>query len=254
MTKEECLECASRHCAPCGAPYAYLQAVYDDYAEERQGLHVTDLTKCPRQYALSKKVDVVADPSEYRSILLGTALHEFLEGYTLEAEAEYGISVFLEKHDTTLRGTIDLWDEKQGAIVDYKTTGNIYRDTVPKEEHVWQVNLYAWMLAKKNKHVKQAYISYITVSPSRKCKVCKRPLIPNMDGRYTCLCGNTGKTAPLFYTAIAPLYNPLVVEAYIDDRIRRINQEDPEPIGWRCIWCPFSQMCDASLADGGEDV
>lgn len=97
---------------------------------------------------------------------VGTAIHAYLaeifgkkEGYLVEQRVNIR---------GNLAGTVDLYDTKNGVVLDWKTTGAsklaAYRKDGADPQHVIQVHLYAYGLAAAGADVKKVALAYLPTS------------------------------------------------------------------------------------------
>jgi hypothetical protein len=97
---------------------------------------------------------------------VGTAIHAYLaeifgkkEGYLVEQRVNIR---------GNLAGTVDLYDTKNGVVLDWKTTGAsklaAYRKDGADPQHVIQVHLYAYGLAAQGADVKKVALAYLPTS------------------------------------------------------------------------------------------
>ena len=97
---------------------------------------------------------------------VGTAIHAYLaeifgkkEGYLVEQRVNIR---------GNLAGTVDLYDTKNGVVIDWKTTGSsklaAYRKDGADPQHVIQVHLYAYGLAAQGADVKKVALAYLPTS------------------------------------------------------------------------------------------
>lgn len=97
---------------------------------------------------------------------VGTAIHAYLaevfgkkEGYLVEQRVNIR---------GNLSGTVDLYDTKNGVVLDWKTTGPsklaTYRKDGADPQHVIQVHLYAYGLAAQGADVKKVALAYLPTS------------------------------------------------------------------------------------------
>lgn len=100
------------------------------------------------------------------SAQVGTAIHAYLaevfgkkEGYLVEQRVNIR---------GNLAGTVDLYDTKNGVVIDWKTTGAsklaAYRKDGADPQHVIQVHLYAYGLAQQGADVKKVALAYLPTS------------------------------------------------------------------------------------------
>ena len=97
---------------------------------------------------------------------VGTAIHAYLaeifgkkEGYLVEQRVNIR---------GNLAGTVDLYDTKNGVVIDWKTTGSsklaAFRKDGADPQHVIQVHLYAYGLAAQGADVKKVALAYLPTS------------------------------------------------------------------------------------------
>lgn len=97
---------------------------------------------------------------------VGTAIHAYLaeifgkkEGYLVEQRVNIR---------GNLSGTVDLYDTKNGVVIDWKTTGAsklaAYRKDGADPQHIIQVHLYAYGLAAQGADVKKVALAYLPTS------------------------------------------------------------------------------------------
>jgi hypothetical protein len=100
------------------------------------------------------------------SAQVGTAIHAYLaevfrkkEGYLVEQRVSIR---------GPLGGTVDLYDVKNGVVIDWKTTGAsklaAYKKDGADPQHVIQVHLYAYGLAAAGADVKKVALAYLPTS------------------------------------------------------------------------------------------
>lgn len=81
------------------------------------------------------------------SSMMGTAIHKMIEdalhaeGQDLKLEIEKSVKV-----DGYPKGTIDLWVEGIGAVIDWKTTTKKNLTSFPSKNQLWQVHTYGFLL------------------------------------------------------------------------------------------------------------
>ena len=190
LSKEMCLACALDRENTCGIDYSLLKSMLK--TKQRDGIHVTDITKCLRASYYDK---TTAAPEwvhmmSYRTF--GLALHGYLEGSDENMYSELPLEAL------GLVGTADVV-YKDGRIIDFKTARWITPSRLPYASHELQVNIYAEMM--REMHAKwtksalmvervplptSAAIQYIDLSGPTRCRICKAPFLPDETGMLRC--------------------------------------------------------------------
>lgn len=152
------------YCAKCRANvpldhYESCDSVHPDFAaavladsqkQRVEGIHVTNITGCPRRGVIERAVDVHVDPLAYNSMLGGTAWHKMMEDGSNHPEL-CEVDVAGEIAGVRLVGTVDRLHPPT-AISDWKTTSEWAEKWLnkPKDEgggmkaeHLAQMSLYA---------------------------------------------------------------------------------------------------------------
>lgn len=239
---DECLACAKNRENTCGFDYGLIRALLD--WQDRSGeVHVTDLTGCVRK-AYWEKVD--PQPRyvhEGLVLVLGTAVHGFLEGSDDHMDCE------LPLEGLGVQGTADVVYQ-DGRVVDYKTTRWMYPDKLPYGSHALQVNIYAELLRQQGRAVDSLAIQYIDLSGPTKCRRCRQVVVPD-NGYLVCpSCGETPKGAHLGAILVEiPVLSSREIKGLIEERGGMLNmalesqmEPDAEP-GYLCAYCPFTDRC-----------
>ena len=240
----DCLECAEHRQVPaCPFPPTVLKALAnslrgDDGLLEalalakRAGvalLRVTSLLGCTRQawYALQGP-GPLEKPSEHWARLRGTIFHAALESLAgEEALAETRLIVSLEELGARawIAGKVDHFDPALRLITDYKTLNSFGKKMtaleLPKQHHVAQLWLYAWLLGKSGYPYPAAgRITYMDMATVRTVDV----LMPDAELQAA-------------------------VEARLVEKARLITEAeatgpagDP-PESWHCRYCSHAGHC-----------
>jgi hypothetical protein len=116
-----------------------------------------------RRSVLERIISFYAKPRQLMAMLRGTLIHAGLQGTILE-----GTKVVTEKRWTSqvpgtefvISGAVDVYYPEHRRLEDYKTCQNI--PSVMKEEHVFQLAVYCWLLRWNNMQVDKAVIDYIS--------------------------------------------------------------------------------------------
>ena len=147
----ECLTCSRAESPPrgrrCQFTYPLLRALaQNDQGREGIVLSATGLVGCTRQSALELLVDYTAYPHQLYPRLRGTLMHAGIEAQQGDDE-----DIIVERRfqrsaapEVVLTGQPDEIDLRRQLIVDYKTVKALPRKV--REEHVWQLNMYRWLV------------------------------------------------------------------------------------------------------------
>ena len=173
---------------------------------------VTELIGCVRKARLQRTVQYALTPKQAFWMWRGSLVHQMLEDHqpdeVLLAEkrlfAKLGKITLTGKPDALLAGN---------HLADYKSTDRLPRE--PREHHIDQLNVYAWLLAQNGMHAESAEIVYVTMMEPRRLPV---------------------ELATLTDT-----------QAYIEARAKRLVQKQlpPREETWECRYCAVSVACQA---------
>lgn len=117
-----------------------------------------------RRTVLERLIDFYAQPKSLIAMLRGTLLHAGMQHTQLPS----GVQVITEKRlearvpgtDAHISGQIDVYYPEYQRLEDYKTCQNV--PSVIKEEHVFQLGIYYWLLVWNGYPVSRAVIDYIS--------------------------------------------------------------------------------------------
>lgn len=141
----------------CHAPYAQIKAMARNQEDRRDaGLSVTMLLdNCPRSVILKQEHDYYEAPSKFYARFRGTLGHLMMEEYDdggegIIQEVRFSKSITVLGEEIEITGKMDHVDTVNKLILDYKSVGSINTKPInqgtPKDEHVWQINFYRWLL------------------------------------------------------------------------------------------------------------
>lgn len=244
----DCLACAERRQVPaCPFPPTLLKALAnsmrgDDGLLEAQALaqragvallRVTGLLGCTRQawYSLHGRPPL-EKPGQHWSRLRGAIFHAALESLAGEhALAETRLIVSLEELGARawIAGRVDHYDPALRLLTDYKSVNSFGRKMasldLPKQQHVAQLWIYGWLLARSGYPYPQAArVVYMDMGAVRTVDV---PM-PDADMQAA-------------------------VEARLVEKARLITRADAEgPAGdpqapWQCHYCAHADQCPYRL-------
>jgi CRISPR/Cas system-associated exonuclease Cas4 (RecB family) len=168
---------------------------------------------------------------------VGTAIHAYLadvfkkrEGFLIEQRVQIGQS---------LAGTVDLFDQRNGVVLDWKTTGANklanYKRHGADAQHLIQVQLYAYGLAQQGEEVKKVAICYLPTSGSLTDMVL---VLHDYDEKVA-------------LEALARLNSIrlLVIAADVEKNPEIWSQIPAEP-NRLCAWCPYFKPFSKDLTEG----
>ena len=136
-----------------GLPQPIVDACKEEYREPVEKRYsVTELLKPVREIVLTRKFskELTCDVTEMSGALLGKGLHKVFELLNKEGSAEERIEYTLE-NGYTISGIIDLWDEENLTIIDYKTCAVSKIQKQDFDDWKDQCLSYAWLKFKKDK-------------------------------------------------------------------------------------------------------
>jgi len=247
----DCLECAEHRLVPtCPFPPTVLKALAnsmrgDDGLLEAQALarragvallRVTSLLGCTRQawYGLQGTAPL-EKPGEHWARLRGTIFHAALESLAGEETlAETRLIASLEELGARawIAGKVDHYDPALRLATDYKTINTFGRKLatleLPKQHHVAQLWIYAWLLGKAGYPYPEAgRIVYMDMGAVRTVDV------PMPDDELQA-----------------------AVEARLVEKARLITEADADgpagdpPEAWHCRYCLRAPDCPYQVANG----
>jgi CRISPR/Cas system-associated exonuclease Cas4 (RecB family) len=139
---DACLGCAkSRIARTCDFNHALLRAMVE---EQDTRISPTRLGKCPRQVALKRQYSYAVDPYVAFWRVRGTIFHYGFEQLRGEHECAE-MELTRELDGISIAGRADVIQPDLGLISDWKTTKYIRKDHAPREDHIGQLSVYAWL-------------------------------------------------------------------------------------------------------------
>lgn len=138
-------------------PQPFVDAVSKEYTYKDKRYSVTTLLNSEREIMLKRRYNdqIESDVSDMIWAIFGTAVHSVLEnsnkGEELLTEQYLSIPVTLSDGDEyTLSGLCDLFDTKQGEVIDYKVTSTFKVLKKDFEDYRMQGLMYCYMISKTN--------------------------------------------------------------------------------------------------------
>jgi len=124
-----------------------------EYSKGEADFSVTELLQPPKVRALKiqHKDELSEDYSDTIASFIGTSVHKMLEQANegvegMHTEMRINTDVEVDNKKYTVSGCVDLINEKENKIIDFKTT-SAYAVVNDKEEWDQQLNIYAWLYA-----------------------------------------------------------------------------------------------------------
>lgn len=134
-------------------------------------LSVTQILAPTRQMALQLLTSPQKAVSELQPILVGTAIHRFLE-----SPGDHPALLVTMPDGGLLSGLVDYYDESTGLLAEFKTTSR----WIAGPEVAWeqQIQVYAWMLGRMGKPVNSLQVVVFRTAWA------KMPLVQLFDVAY----------------------------------------------------------------------
>lgn len=138
-------------------PQPFVDAVSKEYQYKDKRYSVTALLNSEREIILKRRYNnnIESDVSDMIWAIFGTAVHSVLENSNksenLLTEQYLSLPIKLSDGDEyTLSGLCDLFDTKQGEVIDYKVTSTFKALKKDYEDYKMQGLIYAYMISKIN--------------------------------------------------------------------------------------------------------
>ena len=168
---------------------------------------------------------------------VGTAIHAYLaevfgkkEGYLVEQRVNIR---------GNLAGTVDLYDTKNGVVIDWKTTGAsklaAYRKDGADPQHVIQVHLYAYGLAAAGADVKKVALAYL-------------PTSGQLSDGYVDIRDYDPQVALDAFTRLDTIH-ALLAQVDVEQNPEFWSQI-PAKTSRLCAWCPYFKPFSKALDEG----
>ena len=195
-----------------GYPAAYVARVTKGmYKPKKESIGVTSLIDAPlvRHLLIKHWDDIVLDVDDFFKMSRGTAWHEYLESEIPEDVQGEVLERIPYSKNLKISGKIDIWDEKNGIIGDYKTCSPWA--IVFGQDKKWeqQLNVYAWM-KRKNKTKVNKLEAYVFLWDWSKLDAGRDKNYPQRQ----------------YFTQNLPLWTFEQQQAYIDERME--YHKDPQ--------------------------
>ena len=146
-----------------------------NYKPKEKSFGVTTLLAPTQLSVLQRRHfdELSEDISDMTNLIFGTALHNEIKRYDKTEYSEFYLNYEI-KDGYRLSGQIDLYDEKNFEIVDYKTAGSWKIMKQDFDDWFKQGAMYAWLLLKNGKIVEKCrFIAFIKDFSKSKSKYTK---------------------------------------------------------------------------------
>lgn len=266
VSYDYCISCADDWTVlNCHLPSEFSRAFRDFKSGRGDEIHATDLTGCIRRSWFQKMIPTPDAPAELMAPTLGTMIHNELEQMIIRPEswAEAGLSAITED-GVPIVGRVDKYTPGRGLVEDWKTTRSINTDVLPRDSHVRQLNVYAWLLRQNGQSPSMGRIQYISMSGPTKCRVCSGEI--GWEDRKCTRCGKINKSVcPMgLYRTDVTLWTEEEADRFVRRNSLSLHQSmiDGTPPSDKevnlCSFCHHEERCklwdrlgwyEASIAD-----
>lgn len=175
---------------------------------------VTELIGCVRKARLQRIVHYALTPKQAFWMWRGSLIHAMLEEHQPDEVLLAEKRLFARVGKITLTGKPDAL-LVGNHLADYKSTDRLPRE--PREHHIAQLNVYAWLLAQNGMSAQSAEIIYVSMMEPRRMLV-----------------------------QLAALAN---TQAFIEAQVRRLMQKrlPSREETWECGYCAVRIACEVQL-------
>lgn len=276
-------------------PTAVLHTIAQrELSDEHRGdmISATALSGCPRKLKLERTTDYFEEPKKLYFATRGALIHGFLEckdlaNVTTEKRV-YKTVPACDEWPTpwTISGRIDFYDHARKRLEDIKTMSDnglyVIFNGGAKQEHVWQLNVYRWLLNGGNLGAPDGPIVFWPVDSMvlhytlmnrvistgrRHREVSRMSIEPNFGKPYRCEVAGSRKSQAVGWGKTkqwtVDIDLPAVQIKPMDHVLKHIQKEGPirlkgfampehMPHGvvddkdknWECGWCAVKPACD----------
>ena len=233
--QEEFGTCLAQNHENC-LPYPIRRAIADTQSERSRWFTPSQISMCLRKAKWSITKDYYEPPMSCYAAMRGNLIHDILERASDDGSiTEETVSRKIEGTDVEIRGTFDRF--KDGILYDYKTQKDLgfkIFKTKPyaKEMHIWQVNIYRWMMLPKYdvKDIKMIYLGLGNIA------VTGEHIQYDDWGRES---GFDMDPCPVYTEE--KVYNYLKAKADVIEKME--NPPADSSLGWLCKVCAFRDEC-----------
>lgn len=231
-------------------PRSIREALYKSSANERdRWVSVSVLSYCLRKAKWEYENDYYLRQKDAYYLMRGNLIHGVLsaEDASETALIEHEVQRQIPGSSLVLRGRIDKWDHS--VLYDYKTIADnglhLLKKEGAKEAHIWQVNIYAWILRGMKvpiNDIKLIYLSMGNVMVTGDVLVMSNPKTQRDE---------TFKIPPV------PIFPDDKIVNYIAPKLQKLEQgyaPEAEPQEWMCKICYFRDRCATYVGKGDAKV
>jgi hypothetical protein len=251
-------------------------------------INVTSMLGCMRSTYLERTIDYAASPLSMWWTLRGELIHRLVERPDHDnpeiRRSELQLSAELD--GITITGRVDNYKLRfldYGVLKDWKSIGDnglqyiIYDGA--KEDHVWQTNIYSWLLRKNGYRVDTIEIAYLSLMQVVKTGTqagfheylasppAKTGRRRNMTGKPD-LIKEYGSGKRKWHCTYAiphvPLYDMETIENFIRPKARELHSAfttgaipglpSAEVMNWKCDgYCNVQALCDQIERNSGHN-
>ena len=236
-------------------PGSIKLAIYKAFEVERdRWVSVSTLLRCLRKAKWEHEEDYFLPQQIAYYFMRGTLIHGVLEAASVTDNIRTDTIVFMEKDlsrpvpetNSKLIGRVDKYENR--VLYDYKTMADqgihrIIKDG-PKEDHIWQVNMYKWLLEYNGFPVDDIVIIYVMMSNSAQ------------TGSEFIMTDRKGNKSLIPISKI-PIYTDGMIEDYIVPKFKYLEKygEPPaKPEDWYCNTCYFRNRCNDVIGKGNAII
>lgn len=282
ISHADCRQCALNPLHPCQYPPDVLESMRPENSDEpsNDSFSPSRVVGCARQHALYTGADYYIDVEKHYPLTRGHMIHALMErsaypgalGFvreqrlTIEVPTRFGPQQFSGKPDLIVLKAVEDGTLRV-KLVDYKSISDIsHQMTAAKVEHVWQVNMYAWLIEEKlaeaaRLDVEKVEVDELEIVYGSMAKMRRFTSAGWLQAR--------GKRIPATHPqeyetlALEPLdHYPhdavgAAVVARIEERLQARTILPPvleQDARWQCDYCPLKDLCYSLPLEGGVEV
>jgi len=202
-------------------------ALYEEYNKTREGIHVSDITLCPREACFRRLDPKPLTNTDLNFFTSGKAIHEALQSlikkypdrFEIEKEVKFGDIV----------GHIDLFDKQNHIPIEAKSA-RVKTMTEPKAHYLRQLEAYMALTgAETGIILVQCLLNYEET--------------PFLEFEHHMTKEQRIATMEQLVTDALQLKAGVMMGESGPSLVRHINY-DPT-LNWKCKWCPYAKPCEA---------
>jgi len=267
VTIDYCLNCARSWHNPCHFIYPVVKHIVNDFdrsSHRDTEIHVTDITSpCIRNVVIQKLIDYTVRLTDRIYLIDGTMVHKLIESVSDSSYKQEQDIIWTTQDGTEILGTYDILTNS-GILIDIKTSRGLNPKWLPRDEHVWQLNIYRVILNHNiPSSVKTMEAIYKDMNGPQKCKTCRGKLFLGEHAIPTCSRERCGKKYPNAHSGYIridiPRYDDEDIICMIEMQARiikdaldnKIIPEIPSKLAdWVCSYCAVKKECHRLESEG----